>query len=279
LRQRQKKKLILSASKARYECAPNRTLVLADEHRFTNSDLQTALRGKWILVIGDSSLRMLWDYLAARLTDQWGREWPSTFNNHGPPRGRMCQTNDTGCTYDAWISGVRLTFVWQTTASYKALATVGEILGRSTGGPDVVFLDNGPWENVHGIWNQEHTNYFNALDMLFCPHNQTWPPWTSLPPLKVFFGIVVCTGLPDQVIRQENWDNAWKSHINFTDWVFFERDAFDKAAERVPECHDTYINSCRFGAHHPGGEILAGIVDVLASVLQLSCPTLLNSMP
>jgi hypothetical protein len=111
----------------------------------TPRDIQNALAGKWILMVGDSSIRMLHDYLVGRWFGNY-THWPArTVTNHGPKQhSRLCRQQMEDCHYDVFYQGARVTFVWlNLLVSQKELKYIME---RTIGTPDMVIAQHGYWE-------------------------------------------------------------------------------------------------------------------------------------
>ena len=239
-----------------------------------NGQLRVALRGRWVFMVGDSSLRMWYDYIVARLAGDWeGREWDTHWNNFGPTRDNArCQDQMIGCNYDAWVAGVRVTFVWNTWASSRreAVAEVEKLVDQSTGGPDVLLVDDGPWEKkMRFVWGADQVAFLDDIERALAPRMNTWPRWPSPPPLKLFCNMNCCDNLKQN--PASDWLAASAHHVSQraqNNWELFDRAAVvRRAREEAPDCHGVYSAACHFGADHPTGEILAVMVDILAAVV------------
>lgn len=115
-------------------------------------DIQQSLSKKWLVIIGDSSVRMMHDYLVGRWLGNL-THWPDAWDNHGPgnQHADMCAGPDKKCHFDAYNRGARVTFVW------NSLLYTGEldaILRNNIGLPDVVVGQHGYWEKT---WTQDST--------------------------------------------------------------------------------------------------------------------------
>jgi len=113
----------------------------------TTDDIQAVLDRKWLIIIGDSSVRMLHDYLIGRWLGnitKWPKDWGS---NRGPDKHHSTYCGETvtnfTCHYDVYNKGARVTFVW------NAVYYTGElqnVLQNFVGVPDVVVGQHGYWE-------------------------------------------------------------------------------------------------------------------------------------
>ena len=109
-------------------------------------DIHATLSGKWLLMIGDSSVRMLHDYLVGRWLGGY-THWPKQMSNYGPKEHtRPCQGDFASmknnvpfqpfaCTYDVFWRGARVTFVWFALDLSEELRRT---VRKTVGSPDVV---------------------------------------------------------------------------------------------------------------------------------------------
>ena len=82
----------------------------------TTDDIQAVLDRKWLIIIGDSSVRMLHDYLIGRWLGNITK-WPKDWGSHrGPDEHHSTYCGETvtnfTCHYDVYNKGARVTFVW-----------------------------------------------------------------------------------------------------------------------------------------------------------------------
>ena len=141
-------------------------------HEFAN----TVFERKWILFVGDSTVRMLFDYSVGFVSGSWAKFWPQCgpnntmtqhptgsgkacgkdrdeypeFDHNGPDsHAHNCKKIDGDCVFEAWLSqGVRMTMVWLDHASApNGLRNLERVLGEQTiGRPAAVLVGNGAWE-------------------------------------------------------------------------------------------------------------------------------------
>ena len=104
-------------------------------------DIQRILNGKWILIMGDSSARMLHDYWVGRWLGNY-THWPDHLTSHGPPEHSQSCYHDLSCSYDVMWKGARITFVWTALHVTKELH---QLVHRTVGRPDVVIGQQGFW--------------------------------------------------------------------------------------------------------------------------------------
>lgn len=117
------------------------------------TDIQSALQNKWIMMVGDSSVRMLHDYLVGRWLGEY-QSWPTGMDNHGPKHTYRCSGSDEEiqkrdgvpfCHFEVFHQGARVTFIWMPLDLNKAIP---HILGMTIGTPDFFFVQHGYWETL-----------------------------------------------------------------------------------------------------------------------------------
>jgi len=295
-------------SKGRWNCVRNHSLEWSTVPTLTNAALRETLRGRWVFILGDSDLRMWHNYLVARLADTWGRTWPRHVDNHGPPGGEVglspekckktsvlgrtrcrprrpmmvdCRGDDVGCTYDGWVGGARVTFVWQQVAARNALGTVGRLLANATKSPDVVVVTLGAWE-VTSTVGATHAEFFDGLVEILGRGSTHWPAyllgnlWKARParetPRIVFASLPHCMPkkLDGQFYDRETlrYDNESLALVRsrYPTFEVFDRGAMTELRPDVAKaCRGRYDASCELGTYHPTGDLLAGMIDVFAA--------------
>ena len=91
------------------------------------NDIISTLGSRWLLLVGDSSVRMLYHFMIGILISNW-KHWPAPvegrpggLNHHGPGHVRhynTCAGNNTlfsdkySCLEDVFVRGARLTFAF-----------------------------------------------------------------------------------------------------------------------------------------------------------------------
>lgn len=107
----------------------------------STEDIQEILENRWIVMAGDSSVRMVFDYLVGRMVGNY-EGWPDKYDNHGPGHSIAAFNDNPGSWYDFYWKGIRLTFIWVSTALPETLLDLRQ---RTIGNPDVVFAQYGYW--------------------------------------------------------------------------------------------------------------------------------------
>ena len=253
--------------------------------RLSNRGVERVLTKKWIVLIGDSSLRMLADSLTGRL-ETWPEEWPRKWNNHGPPHPTPCIA--TPCWFDAFIRGIRITFAWdQWLNTSETLDWFTDLTNRTTGVPDVVLVDSGPWQiHKHVHWDALPvlSQFITKLDTIikdagFSLKNE-WPdPWRR-PPWKIWSTIPVCgdKAVPpvpgSEYAKALAWNHRVRSHFRttFPDWAIFDRTKPTEFPAMLPAvrhsgCARLYDTACHLGKFHPTGPLLTTLTDILPTAL------------
>lgn len=264
-----------------------------------NDRLRRRTQGRWILLIGDSTIRMPYDYLAGRLSNEWGREWPRGIGNHGPQRDNdhtwkngACAGEFSGCVYDSWVAGTRLTFVWEPGgASNGTLDAVSALVKGTVGGPDAVLVSLG----THGQapFGDEHLFFLRSLEGLFQPRNATWPPWPSTPRL-IYCALTQCRNANDapdlsalvrsteapyeEVLCSSGHNSSSCASRNVQldlGGIAFARGRWKWGWEIMDRTYLTLpptVERCQalfdcgpLGILHPAGNVLAGMIDVFAA--------------
>ena len=114
------------------------------------------LMGKWTVLIGDSSMRILFHLLLGVLTMKWTR-WPPELSalGHGPDgQPKSClethATSGGSCLEDAYHKGLRLTCVWTEYGDDGAqLESLRRVANDTLGAPDVLVVGFGAWWAWH----------------------------------------------------------------------------------------------------------------------------------
>lgn len=239
--------------------------------------LRACFAGKWVLILGDSSMRMLYDHLLMRLASDHHRHWDN-MDFHGLPYTHKCQGRDHECYYDAWMHSVRLTFVWHPFASWSA-KNLESFLSRSVGIPDILLVGNGPWELqppfdkhlARPEWRDGGERLLNRIDDILNSIGgelrQLWQSaWVSKP-LKIWMNVLASS--PDR--RYENYIREARSGVDSRqDWVFFDRGRVTLHAQRIVGCEEGQISSesCPNRSHGCGGDIIGALSCELSNFTQ-----------
>lgn len=151
-------------------------------------DVLEALRGRWLVLIGDSTMRMVYHMLLGSLTLGW-RAWPTELQSgHGPdfPHTTSCldvhaaadqtptvTTRPRTCIEDAPLLhlGTRLTCVWSAYGALDDLAPFHALLNTTLGLPSAVVVGIGAWWAWHrpadgAAYTSTLTRHLAALDEL-----------------------------------------------------------------------------------------------------------------
>ena len=239
--------------------------------RFNNSCIETILDKKWLVFMGDSSLRMMYDYLTLRLLGK-DRMYPSNIDHHGPAKPFFCGGDSVGCTYEFYINGIRLTFIWHHKPDLPH-DTLRTLLQTTLGFPDLFIFTLGAWDN--GIFKNSTTDYIKNLV------NITKPPTTeydkifasawksSINTLKIWASMCSCDHLDSGILKNEilHMEQAGALLKDKEDWMVFDRSVFRRAKNLSQQCQKQMRNSCRYQRHHPVDELLSIDLDMLTLLL------------
>lgn len=239
------------------------------------SSVRPLVGSKWLVFVGDSSMRILFHLLLGVLSLRWER-WPAALaaSGHGPDPASTClDRHDSAsgpCLEDAYHKGVRLTAVWSDYGDEPAqLASLRALANQTLGAPDMLVLGVGAWWAWHRP--SEVRQYGVALgrqldevDRYFGPRGAAYfrGLWAH-DTLRVFAATTSCrrAGAGDASAAVVSRLNAVaKSHVlSRPGWVWHDREAVATGVCSAADCAGSQYTS-RF---HPGGDAL----NVLANML------------
>ena len=236
------------------------------------------LQDRWLVLIGDSSVRMQFHFLLGMLTQGWQR-WPNELTSRGPenPAWRNvlssppCLTSRSShCMEDARIGRVRLTCLWSEFGDVSQLTALQKLAKENVAqAPDGLFVGIGAW------WVEfrkaEHKQYVQSVQALVSHLDTTFAEKRVV---KIFGATTSCGKAPrnDQgeedlggedgtslVVHRFN-EMAKTQVLSVAGWSWFSRDAVTGAV-----CDDEYDcagdqYSSRF---HPAGDALNVVTRLL----------------
>uniref|UniRef100_A0A7S4B228 Uncharacterized protein n=1 Tax=Chrysotila carterae TaxID=13221 RepID=A0A7S4B228_CHRCT len=252
------------------------------------------MQSKWLLFVGDSSLRMAYHLLISSLTLGW-TAWPRGLPPKGPGSEQSClntynafsRAHDKllmqGCMADTPLPALnaRVTMVWVDLGDDPAALTpLRALLNSTQSRPHAVVLGMGAW---HAMWKPQSDAFvfslsrtMSSLESLFAPqlHNGA----TQL----VFAGLTHCrndsAAAEEMHKRVEQYNHlarvigmshrkSWLSlaHAPFTAGsAYGARSAYVSGGWRyVNRLHFTECERCEFGDFHPTGSALNRILMTL----------------
>ena len=254
------------------------------------------LNGRWLLLVGDSSVRMLFHLLVGVLSEGFV-QWPSHWNQHGPRGSCLDVLHDNGrrlsngrtdwsirqpCVEDVFVRGVRLVFMWTElfepgTAQLQPLA---ELANRSLSSPHMIVASIGAWfvfnYNVIGAeatatqFVEATTRLSRALTDVFTPRGKRagyFPRlrthrmrrlWLGLPDCGVSWRTRSAARYLPEAIRFINDVGRRQAQANSWMWQ-------DRAAVSAKPCDAA---DCRYQAAHPVGNTLNVILKQVLKVLR-----------
>ena len=110
------------------------------------SDALSALAGRWVVLVGDSSIRMVYHFLIQFLSGEW-ESWPGSVGSHyqaGSCFDVPKEAHEGGCSWDspscpcledAFVDQTRLTMVWTKYGHSADLLPLHRLANSSVGTP------------------------------------------------------------------------------------------------------------------------------------------------
>lgn len=240
------------------------------------------LQNRWVVLIGDSSVRMLFHFLLGALTLGW-QKWPSDLREgHGPEqpptawlaalRGTPClDRHEANCMEDAHFEGVheqlRLTCLW---TEFGEVSTLGALEGLADGVvPDAIILGVGAW----WVWHRpaESLQYEGVIRSLLA-HVERVFAGEGARTTRVFAATTSCgrkedggDGTAHVAMR---FNAVAKKQVLATDaWSWFDRDVLTGVVcDADSDCAGNQFTS-RF---HPAGDALSVLIVLLLHHLSQS---------
>ena len=233
------------------------------------------LSHRWLLLIGDSSVRMLFHFMMGILTLGW-QKWPrSLWDGRGPElpptawlaalQGPPClDRHEDQCMEDAHFADFRMTCLWTDFGDVKALGALERLAGGAS--PDGVIVGVGAW----WVWHRptEGPQYEIMLQQLLAYVDRMFP---SADTARVFAATTSCGRKEDggderaHVATRFN-GIAEKQVLATSYWRWFDRDVVTGRVCRVDsDCAGTQFTS-RF---HPAGDALNVLLTQLLGQMSL----------
>ena len=236
------------------------------------------LQDRWLVLIGDSSVRMQFHFLLGMLTQGWQR-WPDDLSSRGPenPAWRNvltsppCLTSHSShCMEDARIGRVRLTCLWSEFGEVSQLTALQKLAKENVErAPDGIFVGIGAW------WVEfrkaEHEQYVQSVQALVA-HLDTI--YAEQRVVKIFGATTSCGKAPRNDMGEEDQGEedgtslvvhrfngmAKRQVLSAPGWSWFGRDVVTgEVCDGEHDCAgDQY--SARF---HPAGDALNIITRLL----------------
>lgn len=258
------------------------------EGRLDSTAVQSALHGRWLLILGDSSMRMLFHFLVGVLSLGWSR-WPHELGHgHSPgwPGEASClDAHNNSCLQDVFLRGVRLTCAWYDfNDDDRPPARLQSLADDSLSAPDVVVASIGAWHSVHR--RNETAAYARAVDSLMRQvDEQLFPVRTGasfrgrLSARGVLHRIFAATTSCARAWPQPDGQTRTIAQLNRVarravaarrGWAWFDREAITGTVCMTP---DGEFPDCAGGKrhvtsrYHPSGRALNVLVNLLAEVI------------
>jgi hypothetical protein len=236
----------------------------------SNDDIRHSLSGKWIFFYGDSTIRMLHDILAMRLSDGTERYWPNGVDSHGPPR--VHRVDFTENTYETYIGTTRLTFMWHHLAVNKP-TDLHNYFENYLGYPDIFIPTNGAWEGAE--WKkEEQESFMSGIFSAFKPPVEKTAViyhrvWENKRPIKIFASVNYCTRFENnkhEINRANSKLQHSKAFLDTLGDVLFWNRTYPRPADFSADCQRLFASVCNVH-HHYFGELLSVQADILAMIV------------
>lgn len=143
-------------------------------------DVDDFLTGKWLLLVGDSAMRMLYHHLLALLSGRW-RVWPPSISAH--LEAGSCFDSNLRCPWaavtcpcleDAYFNGTRLTMVWTKYGHSDDLKPVEALANQVVGRPDIVLMGISAWWANKASWKALGWAGSHSAQYSYAVRNAMW---------------------------------------------------------------------------------------------------------
>ena len=237
-------------------------------------NLERALAGKWLLIVGDSSVRMAYHLIMGSISRGW-EIWPEDVNNHGPgefsaPPGGCNKTRNASCLEHFSRRGVLLSFLWVDYGREEQLSPLVKFgQGTPLSQPDGIFVGFGAWHKRFPLDPAEPTAPFNeAYKRVLRTIGECFPDSpklaASLPHCTPEY---TCDNAPP---RDDEFDAVIRAAAAEHHWQYFERGPV--AACPCRPCPISVDSDCSYGIYHPTGIKLNLLVKLMLLKLGLLQP-------
>ena len=162
-----------------------------------------ALHDRWLLLVGDSSVRMLFELLVGVVALNW-KKWPAHLDNHGmmdsrvlTPSKFLCKTpirhGNWSCLRDMYVNGTRITYLWLDTAEDDQWRALDALERSSLAAPSAILASFGAWDTFLAGQRPDVKGYryrvgrtLSRLDAMFEPNASFFGPLWPRSPKKLF---------------------------------------------------------------------------------------------
>ena len=128
------------------------------EGRSFQRDVLQFLVGKWVVLIGDSTARIMYHQLAALLSGKW-TVWSGDGDTYNHFEAGSCfdlvcpwTTVVCPCLEEAFVGGARLTMVFSKFGVQDDLQLLTQLANRTVGVPNAVLVCIGTWWAMKDTW-------------------------------------------------------------------------------------------------------------------------------
>ena len=257
----------------------------------SRTDMSSALANRWLVFVGDSSVRMLFHYLVGILALGW-EAWPHEESFAWPSRtstgNQSClDSHRTDCVEDAVVNGVRLTGAWVDYGEEdQPHARLSALVADAVNTPDAFLLSVGSWWAMHRYNDSQGyraavTTQMHQLERLLAERPPSgfrgqMPNRAGDLTRLVFLSTTSCSRAfpkPDSMTFSINHLNrlARQQVLARPRWEWFDRAVVTGAVcNRTRDCAGAGIKrSSRF---HPSGRALNVLTNLLVARIHAPSP-------
>ena len=244
-------------------------------------ELRASLAGKWLLLVGDSSLRMTYHLLIGHFRRKW-KQWPRELDNHarttptGPGPSYLSANNSceltrkqanekpgaTKCLEHILINGTQISFLWVDKLDVDQLHPLREFARTvADGTPDGIAVTMGAWhayelENHRPLRSHILREYEVRLTALLHELQELFP---SAP--RVVAGLPKCGNSSQRKQSESEIGSILHNASTLLGWDYFDRAAV--TAHPCSVCPCSVLSDCQLGSHHPRGATLNILTKLL----------------
>ena len=228
-------------------------------------DIADSMAGKHIILLGDSSLRMLYEYLVGRTVGDY-THWPANVSNHGPQEhSNNCggtKEDSSYCAYHFYWNTGLISFYWANGHSSDAFEKYRHEL---VGSPNLVIATFGYWnkDDIEGGGHRGDemisSEFIEAIEATVNHQemNETYPNAydTEYKTKKIFM-----TTFSDEIVSSQNATKIAKSY----GWGIFDRTRIRKPGMPL----DTPLRRQDHVKAHPMDVVLEIELELLLAVIR-----------
>ena len=194
------------------------------------------LRFRWVVLVGDSSVRMLYHMLLGIYSQGWKR-WPIAENkliagSCLESRIDASGGDAPGCIEDTILPGFRATCVWSDFGDAASLSPLFDVANATLGAPDLVLVGIGAWWAWHrasegAAYAQSVRSVLRGLDGAFLrrPDAVLVGELRQPPPLRVWAATTTCDRDGDNgAFSVYKLNGLARDAVHKAGWEYFNRE-------------------------------------------------------